>query len=257
MSVSDQDAIERRLRMAATALRIWRLLRSACLALSFGILALSLIALTDWWIRSDFWLIRWGLTLVSVGLLVGAFLRWIRPAWKNRVSTLQVAMWLERVDPERFGQDLVAGVGLAQDLNPKRQVKRETHEVRLAERGSLSAAATLSPLHQQIISQTWKQLRTFRPLTSIYWERLAFPILLLVVAVASISSIAARAPGTTGVAAMRLLHPSGNYRWPTRHELLFVDLETVVAANTEFEIEVIDRGSVSTPTFDWSGSRSI
>lgn len=212
-------SIRHHLEAMARAIGWWRFVRAVGQFVSLVLLAAFLCASIDWWLRHEGAIGRWGLSLSLLAAVVVSFQRTLWPVIRERAELLWIATQLERCVGELPRGELVAGVSLA--LAP-------------VERQSTS-------LTSEVLERTWSRLKPTSTSELIAWPAVLWPIAFATFLVAAIIGISLASPGQTGVATMRLLNPTGSYRWPTRFELVFEEFPTIVAANKPSTIVIANR----------------
>ncbi|MEZ6106088.1 MAG: hypothetical protein R3B96_08255 [Pirellulaceae bacterium] len=178
-----------------------------------------LLAVCDWWWRSEVPLLRWTLSLTFLMAIVAVVLRLVRPAVYRREDPVALASQLEpRFTQGRQGE-LAAGVSLVLTSNARQS----------------------SALAEQVLRETWEKLKSLSPRQVIGWERLGGPMLLAMLAVGGMVGLSLAMPAHVGVGTMRLLNPVGSYRWPTRYDFAFRDFPGLTAAGRTTELVVFNR----------------
>lgn len=196
--------------------------RAAMIWLSVVMLVGFTLLLVDIGLRREetglriLFLVFWLLTAL------GAAAYWLRPAWCFAPTSLELAAWIERAQPE-IGNRLTSAIQLADLPNDSDSLRFGSTQFREAVLNDWSAVSNQVDWRAYIKRRSWFQAG-----------------LLLVIALCVISAATVYRPDDFRLAAARLFAPWSKLPWPTVDQLQFSNLPTTVAAGQQLQLEIID-----------------
>ncbi len=205
--------------LVSSAKRAFRL-RAVLLWSATVFAALLLFICVDMLVRREEAGLRILFFLAWVGCVASAAYFWIKPAWRFAPTKVEMARWIERVQPE-LGERLSTAVELA-DASPADD-RFGSLQFREA---ALRSWSKIAP------SVDWKSY-----LDHSSWLR---ALAMLGGAMLFTFTIALWQPANVRLAVARLLAPWANLPWPMQDQLQFVDLPKVMASGQELNVEIID-----------------
>lgn len=215
--------LERIGEVARRVRRVWLVYGASVVVLctlSAALLAMGL----DWWFRWEDVLLRVLSTLAVAGALGWSLWNYLRPAVREPLDELGVALRIERARPE--WRDRLASV------------------VAFLQQSADDPSAGSASLRRAAVRQTTAELDGFPWSSLIQWKRTARfaaaagGVALLAVLLTLLS------PGSAAVAATRLLFPLGGPAWPQRHDLVLEAPPDRVASNQPIELRLRDANGV-------------
>ena len=203
----------------------WMWALSRVLACAFA--AIIVLGLADYWIRFADHGVRTLASLLVVGIIVWAYVRYVLPAWRRRSTPLEMARHVERQYPS---------------LDDRLASSLEFLEV-----DSDNASAGSRALRESVIQETTKQLERvdFGELIHPRATRRAIGVAAAIAAV-GIGLFAWNASASR-LAVARMARPWSDLSWPQRNHLVFRNAPAQLATGADFEVELIDRDAVPLP----------
>ncbi len=203
--------------------RAWRfaLLIGICKLVLVGGFVLLFAGVLDYFLQSAVFGTRLVVSILSLLAMLAGFVRWVLPVFRIRLSTAQIATYVERAIQLPDGW-----------LSSVAEFREQTRQ---------SGQRDSAELRQQAIVQA-ESLFSVTPLESAVDSRAAFRWLTVVsVASVAIGALCASYPQNTWIAMERLAQPWSTTAWPRNCELEFRGLPNIVSRGTDLEIVAINR----------------
>ncbi len=191
-------ALRDQLRHVRRYIRTLLLIKNISSLTGLVIAALAMLILFDYLLRFPAWF-RFGIWLVSLGLLYHAVTRWIRPALAFRPSLTELALRLEHTSPgKRADLPDTLAIGLELGSEPP------------------DPASPMDPLKQHLANLAQHKLHNLRPSQFINPRRVIHSGLLGMTALTLLITASILEPTLTPIGLSRTLTPWTQTAWPKR-----------------------------------------